>query len=138
MKFRWWCFINKLRMLKANAKYKKLKKSGEKIEIRIISESFPEPPWMEKTDYKSKEEKDMSNKLDYEIPKRYSHELGEIANKLDQLENGRVYELSRTTMDEYLATNIKQLRRMIAELLDKIQNDEQGTSERISEMINQL
>lgn len=80
----------------------------------------------------------MSNKLDYEIPKRYSHELGEIANKLDQLENGRVYELSRAPMDGYLATNIKQLRRMIAELLDKIQNDEQGTSERISEMINQL
>lgn len=80
----------------------------------------------------------MSNKLDYEIPKRYSHELGEIANKLDQLENGRVYELSRATMDGYLATNIKQLRRMIAELLDKIQNDEHGTSERISEMINQL
>lgn len=80
----------------------------------------------------------MSNKLDYEIPKRYSHELGEIANKLDQLENGRVYELSRATMDGYLATNIKQLRRMIAELLDKIQNDEQGDMERMREMMDRL
>lgn len=48
LKYRWWYFLNKMRMIKANVKYKKLKKSGEKIEIRIISESFPEPPLMEK------------------------------------------------------------------------------------------
>lgn len=78
------------------------------------------------------------SKLDYEIPKRYSHELCDIANKLDQLEKGRILELSRASMDGYLATNIQELRKMIAELLDKIQNDEQSTSERIGEMMNKL
>ena len=75
------------------------------------------------------------NKLNYEISKRYSHELSDIANKLTQLENGRIYELSSATMDGYLATNIGQLRKMFAELLDKIQNDEEGFSERIGKMI---
>lgn len=80
----------------------------------------------------------MSKKLDYQISKRYSHELGDIANKLDQLENGRIYELSRAAMDGYLVTNIRQLRKMIAELLDKIQNDEESVSERITEIMDQL
>lgn len=79
-----------------------------------------------------------NNKLNYDISKRYSHELGDIENKLNQLENGRIYELSNATMDGYLATNIRQLRKMIAELLDKIQNDEEGFSERISGIMNQM
>lgn len=32
-------------MLKADAKFKKLKKSGKKIEFTVISESFPEVEW---------------------------------------------------------------------------------------------
>lgn len=75
------------------------------------------------------------NKLNYEISKRYNHELSDIENKFVQLENKRIYELSNATMDGYLATNIAQLRKMFAELLDKIQNDEEGFSERISKMI---
>ena len=35
------------------------------------------------------------SKLDYEISKRYSTELSDIRNKLNQMERGRVYELSR-------------------------------------------
>ena len=75
------------------------------------------------------------NKLSYKISKRYSHELADIENKLVQLENNRVYELNDAKMDGYLATNIAQLRKMFAELLDKIQNDEEGFSEYISKMI---
>lgn len=45
LKFRLWCFINKLRMVKANARYKKFEKSGTKIEWIVISESFPEIEW---------------------------------------------------------------------------------------------
>ncbi|MBQ6995621.1 MAG: hypothetical protein IJN64_14210 [Lachnospiraceae bacterium] len=56
-------------------------------------------------------------KLGYEISKRYSHELTNIYNKLEQLEKGRIYELSEVSMDGYLATNIGQLRKMIDELL---------------------
>lgn len=75
------------------------------------------------------------NKLNYEISKRYSHELLELENKLVQLENNRVYELSDAKMDGYLATNVSQLRKMFAELLEKIQNDEEGFSERIGKIV---
>ena len=61
-------------------------------------------------------------KLDYEILKEYSHELSEINHKLDMMERGRIYELSGAQMDGYLATNVSQLRGMINDLLNKIQN----------------
>ena len=38
-------------------------------------------------------------------------------------------------MDGYLATNVAQLRKMFAELLRKIQDDEEGFNERIGKMI---
>lgn len=38
-------------------------------------------------------------KLTYSISKEYSHELNEISHKLEQLEKGRVYELSGAQMD---------------------------------------
>lgn len=73
------------------------------------------------------------SKLDYEISKRYGSELSHIANKLDQLERGRIYELSHAQMDGYLDTNIRQLKTMINDLLDKIQNDGQSQDEKIRE-----
>ena len=75
------------------------------------------------------------SKLDYKISDCYSHELNEISNKLNQMERGRVYELSRAQMDGYLATNVTQLREMIAELLHKIQNGEDGTAEELAEIM---
>lgn len=77
-------------------------------------------------------------KLDYQISERYSYELNEIRNKMNQLCRGRIYELSNATMDGYLSTNVEQLRKMMNELLYKIQNDEDGTDEKISEAINSL
>lgn len=78
------------------------------------------------------------SKLDYEISEKYSHELGEIQDKLNQLEGGRVYELSRAQMDGYLATNVQQLRTMLNDLLNKLQNGEQSTSERIGEFLEKV
>ncbi|WP_124066257.1 hypothetical protein [Clostridium sp. E02] len=72
-------------------------------------------------------------KLDYKITEEYLHELNEISNKLNQLEAGRIYELSRAQMDGYLATNIEQLRKMINELLSKIQSGKIGTATELSE-----
>ena len=37
LKFRLWCFANKVRMFKANARYRKMKKNGKKINITVIS-----------------------------------------------------------------------------------------------------
>lgn len=78
------------------------------------------------------------SKLDYEISNRYSNELGDIKNKLNQLERGRIYELSHAQMDGYLATNIKQLETMIDDLINKIQNDEKGNNERIIEAMKKV
>lgn len=77
-------------------------------------------------------------KLDYEISKEFSHELLEIGNKLNQLERGRIYELSGATMDGYLATNIDQLRKMIGELLTKIQEGEDGTATVLTDIVRSL
>jgi hypothetical protein len=63
------------------------------------------------------------------IARRYSHEIQDIANKLRDLENGRIYELTNAQMDGYLATNINQLRKMIRELLSKIDNQEESVND---------
>lgn len=78
------------------------------------------------------------NKLDYKISECYSHELNEISNKLNQMERGRIYELSGAQMDGYLATNVTQLRKMIAVLLHKIQNGEDGTAEELAEIMKSI
>ncbi|GAJ39828.1 MULTISPECIES: hypothetical protein [Anoxybacillaceae] len=56
------------------------------------------------------------------ITEKYSQEILEIENKLRDLENNRVYELSHVKMDGSLATNARQLREMIRKLLYKIDN----------------
>ncbi|MBT2697240.1 hypothetical protein J7E79_07425 [Bacillus sp. ISL-40] len=66
------------------------------------------------------------------IRKRYSHEIQEIGNKLSDLENGRIYELTDAKMDGYLATNIIQLRKMISDLLSKIDNQKESVNDEFS------
>lgn len=41
LKFRLWCFINKIKIFKANEKYKKIQKSGKKINIIMLGDSIP-------------------------------------------------------------------------------------------------
>lgn len=77
-------------------------------------------------------------KLGYKISDCYNYELNEIGNKLNQLECGRVYELSGAQMDGYLATNIDQLRKMISKLLWKIENGEDGTDEELDEIMKNV
>lgn len=77
-------------------------------------------------------------KLDYSIADTYSFELEEIRNKLAQMESGRIYELSGAQMDGYLATNIRQLRKMIAVLLSKIQNGSEGTDEELATIMKSV
>lgn len=79
----------------------------------------------------------MSNKK-IDIKDKYSHELMEFENKLQDLEQSRIYELSGAKMDGYLSTNIKYLREKINGLIKKIEYDIPSTMERISEVINKL
>lgn len=74
--------------------------------------------------------------MDYDIKEKYSYELNEIANKLQQMEDGRVYGyFGGSQMDGSLQLNVKQLRKMIAKLLLKIQYGKDGTEEEIAKML---
>lgn len=76
----------------------------------------------------------MNNKLEYDIKEKYSYEINEIRNKLNQIEAGRIYENSGSKMDGSLSTNVNQLRKMIAELLMKIQNGKDGTDDEMAKL----
>lgn len=77
----------------------------------------------------------MENGLDYIIKEKYCYELNEIDNKLKQIEEGCLYGYPNgSPTDGSLSKNVKQLRKMIAELLLKIQNGKDGTEEEIAKM----
>ena len=73
-------------------------------------------------------------KLNYDLEKVYSHEFNNIRNRLNQLEEGRVYELSHVKMDGYLSTQIVKLRKDLTELFNKIQNGEEGFAEKVAKI----
>ncbi|WP_353893747.1 hypothetical protein PRVXH_000508 [Proteinivorax hydrogeniformans] len=58
-----------------------------------------------------------------DVSNEYRHEIQSISDKLTQLEEVRIYEFSHAQMDGYLATNIEQLRRMLSELIYKVEYD---------------
>lgn len=73
-----------------------------------------------------------------DITGRYSNEIQDIANKLRQLENKLIYELSGAQMDGYLATNIQQLKKMIAELITKVQYGQDSITDELSEIFGKI
>ena len=74
----------------------------------------------------------MSHGLEYDIREKYWHELNEIHTKLNQIKDGRIYGIKGSGMDGDLSTNVMQLEKMIAKLLLKIQNGQDGTDEEIA------
>lgn len=73
-----------------------------------------------------------------EIRKRYTSELGDIEYILKNLENGRYYENSHTKMDGYLATNIIQLRKLIYDLINKIEYNKDSRSEELGKVLSMI
>jgi len=65
------------------------------------------------------------------IKNKYRSELMQIKNKLNQLEKGRVYDLTKAQMDGYLSTNIEQLRDMLEDLIYKIEYDKESIDEKV-------
>ena len=53
------------------------------------------------------------------------------SNKFNQLEKGRIYDLTNAQMDGYLSTNIEQLREMLENLIYKIEYDEESMNEKL-------
>lgn len=67
---------------------------------------------------------------------RYSHEILDIENKLNDLKNNRIYEITGAKMDGYLATNAEQLREKIHKLLLQIDRDVPSFYEKLSEALD--
>lgn len=97
--------------------------------IAVLETTLDEKPWTEEV---------IVDKLGYKISEEYSHELNDIGNKLDQLERGRIYELSGAQMDGYLSTNVSQLRKMINDLLNKIQTGKEGIATELGNIMKNL
>ncbi|MFT4413884.1 hypothetical protein ACLM5H_08500 [Fredinandcohnia humi] len=79
----------------------------------------------------------MSEKI-VDVTGKYSHEILEIKNKLQQLENKRIYEISNVQSDGYLSTNITQLKKMIAGLIYKIEYGKESVDEQFTEIFSKL
>ena len=78
----------------------------------------------------------MEKKID--VIEKYNHELIKIKNKLNQLEKGRVYEITNAKMDGYLDRNIRELREMITDLFYKIEYGEESDSEELKREYRKL
>ncbi len=78
----------------------------------------------------------MNKKVD--VRNKYTRELLNIKNKLNQLEKGRIYDLTNAQMDGYLSTNIKQLREMMEDLIYKIEYDEESDGERLRKVYDRF
>ena len=65
--------------------------------------------------------------------KRYSIELNKISNHLADLERGHIYELTKTPGTPSCATLAKHLKEDIASLLNLIEHDKPGVTEKVAE-----
>lgn len=68
-----------------------------------------------------------------DISKRYSIELNKINNHLADLERGHIYELTKTPGTPSCATLAKHLKEDIAALLNLIEHDRPGVTEKVAE-----
>lgn len=73
-----------------------------------------------------------------DIKNRYSIELDEIRNYLTDLENGRIYELTRTPGTASCATLAKHLRDNLNALLNKIEKDKPSVAEIVAEPLQKM
>ncbi len=68
-----------------------------------------------------------------DIKKKYSAELNMINMHLADLERGHIYEITQTPGTPNCTTLANHLRKSIGELLYKIENEEQGVTEKVAE-----
>lgn len=70
------------------------------------------------------------------IAEVYKLEILEIADKLNQLEQGRFYENTKAAMDGSLSTNVQNLRSMLNDLFNKIQYGKESNIDKLSDIFN--
>ncbi|MGP4069748.1 hypothetical protein [Halobacillus sp. B29] len=69
-----------------------------------------------------------------DIAKDYDFEIQEIKNRLKYLENGHIYELTKSPQDGSLSTNIQKLRKQLNDLFSKIENQAPSDFEKMDEL----
>lgn len=79
----------------------------------------------------------MSEKI-VDVTGKYRVEIQNIANKLKDLENGRVYDLTKVQGDGYLSTNISQLKIMLNELIHKIEYGKDSSEDEMAKVFNKF
>ena len=78
----------------------------------------------------------MDNVLGYEIKEKYSHEISDIIDKLNQIKERRIYGLEGgAPTDGSLTKNIDDLEKMFFGLLAKIQTGKDGKDEEIAKQL---
>lgn len=73
-----------------------------------------------------------------DIQNKYEGELLNIKNKLNHLEEGRIYEITGAKMDGYLATNIIELKKMLNDLIYKIKYNKESDIEALAKALNNI
>lgn len=68
---------------------------------------------------------------DIDLRRDFSHELGEIAYRLQCMERGRVYELSQVPGDGSLVTNVAKLKEELTDLFAKIEGRKPSAEEEL-------
>jgi hypothetical protein len=64
-----------------------------------------------------------------DITGRYNREIQEIKYIFQDLENGRVYDITRTRGDAYLHTHVANLRKKLNDLITKVEYDKDSIDE---------
>ncbi|KLK98110.1 hypothetical protein XJ18_17970 [Bacillus pumilus] len=69
---------------------------------------------------------------------RYSREISKITNKLKELKNDKIYELTNNRSDGSLYTNAMQIEEYLNDLLIKIETDAPSINEQLREAMNKV
>lgn len=72
-----------------------------------------------------------------DIKEKYSHEIADIADILQQLKDGRCYELTHVQSDGYISTNVDKLKRELNELFTKIEYGEPSVIEVFAQQVKE-
>ncbi|MED4267305.1 hypothetical protein [Priestia megaterium] len=70
-----------------------------------------------------------------DVKDRYDREIEEIDYILRNLEQGRIYDITRTPGEPYLQTAVSKIREKLNDLINKIEYDKDSIDEKLGEAL---